>query len=68
MTVLENLEMGAYQRKDKDVKRDIENVMKRFPILKERQTQMAGTLSGGQQQMLSYCKSTIIKTKIIIIR
>ncbi|KGR77505.1 ABC transporter ATP-binding protein [Ureibacillus manganicus] len=67
MTVLENLEMGAYQRKDKEVKEDIEDVMKRFPILKERQTQMAGTLSGGQQQMLAIARALLSKPKLILL-
>nr|WP_106780404.1 ABC transporter ATP-binding protein [Lysinibacillus timonensis] len=67
MTVLENLEMGAYQRNDKDVKDDIEDVMKRFPILKERQTQMAGTLSGGQQQMLAIARAILSKPKLLLL-
>ena len=54
MTVMENLEMGAYLRKDKkEVQQDMELVFERFPRLKERRRQLAGTLSGGEQQMLA---------------
>ncbi|HBQ26395.1 MAG TPA: ABC transporter ATP-binding protein, partial [Syntrophomonas sp.] len=54
MTVMENLEMGAYLRKDKKgTEEDMENVFTRFPRLKERRKQLAGTLSGGEQQMLA---------------
>lgn len=53
MTVLENLEMGAYHRNDNEVKDDLEKVMDRFPILRERKSQLGGTLSDGQQQMLA---------------
>lgn len=67
MTVYENLEMGAYQRKDKEVEQDIENVMARFPILKERKTQLAGTLSGGQQQMLAIARALLSKPKLLLL-
>lgn len=67
MTVLENLEMGAYHRKDSRVKEDIQNVMKRFPILEERQSQLAGTLSGGQQQMLAIARALLSKPKLILL-
>lgn len=67
MTVLENLEMGAYHRKDKGVKEDIDNVMQRFPILFERQTQLAGTLSGGQQQMLAIARALLSKPKLLLL-
>lgn len=67
MTVYENLEMGAYQRNDKKVEQDIENVMSRFPILKERKTQLAGTLSGGQQQMLAIARALLSKPKLLLL-
>lgn len=67
MTVYENLEMGAYQRKDKEVEKDIEDVMRRFPILKERKTQLAGTLSGGQQQMLAIARALLSKPKLLLL-
>ena len=53
MTVYENLEMGAYTRKDKTKLTTIQKVYERFPRLEERKTQVAGTLSGGEQQMLA---------------
>ncbi|QBP40315.1 ABC transporter ATP-binding protein [Paenisporosarcina antarctica] len=67
MTVLENLEMGAYHRNDKDIKKDIEEVMARFPILKERKEQLGGTLSGGQQQMLAIARALLSKPKLILL-
>lgn len=67
MTVIENLEMGAYHRKDKGIKEEIEDVMKRFPILQERQSQMAGTLSGGQQQMLAIARALLSKPKLLLL-
>lgn len=67
MTVLENLEMGAYHRKDNEIDQDIKNVMERFPILEERQKQLGGTLSGGQQQMLAIARAILSKTKLLLL-
>lgn len=68
MTVRENLEMGAYQRKDKDgIARDMEHVFTLFPRLKERITQRGGTLSGGEQQMLSMGRALMARPKIMLL-
>ena len=67
MTVLENLEMGAYHRNDKGVKEDMEMVMDRFPILRERKAQLGGTLSGGQQQMLAIARALMSKPKLLLL-
>ncbi|WP_144475613.1 ABC transporter ATP-binding protein [Cytobacillus oceanisediminis] len=67
MTVLENLEMGAYHRKDHEIKHDIEKVMDRFPILEERQQQLGGTLSGGQQQMLAIARAILSRPKLLLL-
>jgi branched-chain amino acid transport system ATP-binding protein len=61
MTVMENLELGAYLRKDKDgISQDLEEVFKKFPRLLERKLQVAGTLSGGEQQMLAMGRALMI--------
>jgi branched-chain amino acid transport system ATP-binding protein len=65
MTVLENLKIGAYLRKD-NLKDDIEMVYNLFPRLKERSWQAAGTLSGGEQQMLAVGRALMSKPKIIM--
>lgn len=67
MSVLENLEMGAYLRKDKKViDDDMENVFSRFPRLKERRKQMAGTLSGGEQQMLAIGRAMMARPQLLL--
>ena len=65
MTVLENLKIGAYLRKD-DLKPDIEYVYSLFPRLKERHWQLAGTLSGGEQQMLAVGRALMSRPKLIM--
>lgn len=68
MTVLENLELGAYLRKDKEgIKEDLENVYRRFPVLKERSKQNAATLSGGEQQMLAMGRALMSRPKLILL-
>ena len=67
LTVLQNLKMGAYTRKDKnEIEQTLETVYTRFPRLKERQNQMAGTLSGGEQQMLAMGRALMSQPKIIL--
>jgi len=67
MSVLENLEMGAYLRRDKKgIADDMDNVFVRFPRLKERCKQMAGTLSGGEQQMLAIGRALMARPQLLL--
>lgn len=68
MTVQENLELGAYLRKDKEgIRNSFDRVFERFPILKERQFQKAGTLSGGEQQMLAMGRALMSQPKLLLL-
>ena len=68
LTVMENLEMGAYIRNDTvGIARDLENCFKLFPRLKERVEQKAGTLSGGEQQMLAISRALMAKPKLLML-
>ncbi|MCI9193952.1 MAG: ABC transporter ATP-binding protein [Angelakisella sp.] len=68
MTVTENLEMGAYFRRDKDqMAKDLADVLRRFPRLAERSRQLAGTLSGGEQQMLAVGRALMSHPRILLL-
>ncbi|MFZ5647998.1 MAG: ABC transporter ATP-binding protein [Bacillota bacterium] len=66
LTVMENLEMGAYTRKDKEIKEAIGEVFRWFPRLEERKNQLAGTLSGGEQQMLAIGRALMSRPKLLL--
>ena len=67
LSVYENLKMGAYTRKDKsEIEENLQKIYERFPRLKERKNQMAGTLSGGEQQMLAMGRALMSQPKIIL--
>jgi branched-chain amino acid transport system ATP-binding protein len=68
LSVYENLEMGAYTRNDtKGIKQDLEGVLDRFPRLRERISQVAGTLSGGEQQMLAIGRALMTRPKLMLL-
>lgn len=67
MTVKENLEMGAYARDDIDIEAEMTDVFQRFPILAERRNQLAGSLSGGEQQMLAMGRAMMAKPLLLML-
>jgi branched-chain amino acid transport system ATP-binding protein len=67
MTVRENLDMGAYLRRDKEIAGDMERVFELFPRLLERERQKAGTMSGGEQQMLAIGRALMAKPKLLLL-
>ncbi|MEA2873557.1 MAG: branched-chain amino acid transport system ATP-binding protein [Hyphomicrobiales bacterium] len=67
MTVLDNLRMGAYVRRDKEIEADIDAVFARFPALAERRAQLAATLSGGEQQMLAIGRALVARPRLLLL-
>ena len=67
MTIVENLQMGAYLRKDSEIEVDIDRIFAIFPRLKERSKQLAGTLSGGEQQMLAMGRGLMARPKLLLL-
>jgi len=66
LTVLDNLKMGAWTRKDRDIQKDVDRVYTLFPRLAERKNQLAGTMSGGEQQMLAIGRALMARPRLMI--
>src|SRR5512137_3152258 len=67
LTVYENLLMGAYTRTDRQgIREDLEKVYERFPVLRERRSQLGGTLSGGEQQMLAIGRALLARPRLLL--
>jgi branched-chain amino acid transport system ATP-binding protein len=67
MTVRENLELGAFLRRDDDIPKDVEHVFELFPRLREREKQSAGTMSGGEQQMLAIGRAMMARPRLLLL-
>lgn len=67
LSVLENFKMGAYLRKDSEIARDIDRICQYFPVLAERRKQQAGSLSGGEQQMLAIARALMSKPSLLML-
>jgi branched-chain amino acid transport system ATP-binding protein len=67
MSVLDNLRMGAYARRDREIEADIAAMFERFPVLAERRAQMAATLSGGEQQMLAIARALVARPRLLLL-
>ncbi len=67
MTVMDNLRMGAHLRRDRGIATDFERILEKFPVLAERAGQLAGTLSGGEQQMLAIGRALMLRPRLLIL-
>ena len=67
LTVLDNLRLGAYGRRDAEVGVDVERAFTRFPVLRDRKAQLAGTLSGGEQQMLAIARGLMARPRLLLL-